>query len=180
MVIRPHCQFPDVKCVVYAPNVHRATKGFKYKLCRLGPQFNCMGQTECVCSNCVERWEGRAAHAPSRGHPWVLDMVSSGQLFTVRGGGVLPRGLVGLEAARLDIQYADRINLKFDRHSGSTAEVPVIKLQSNWRNLNPSLAASRPRGVLGWGVGPLLVHGGSRVGSVLTYYAEHNLVPIDR
>ena len=55
--------------------------------------------------------------------------------------------------------YADRIALKFDRHSGSTADVPV-KFQSDWRNLTPNPAASRPLGVPGWGIGPLLMNGG--------------------
>ena len=104
-------------------------------------------------------------------YPWVWDMVTSGQLFTVRGGGRLAEGSRGVSKPR-DGCYADRIALKFDRHSGSTSEVPV-KFQSDWRNLNPSLADSRPRGVLGWGVGrPLLVNGGSRVGSDLLRWAQ--------
>ena len=93
------------------------------------------------------------------------------------GEGVLPRGLVGSRSREIGC-YADRIALKFDRHSGSTSEVPV-KIQSDWRNLNLSLAASRPRGVLGWGVGrPLLVRIQGRI--LVTCCAEHNVVSIDR
>ena len=68
-------------------------------------------------------------------HPWVWDMVTSGQLFTVRGGR-LAEGSRWVSKPR-DGCYADRIALKFDRHSGSTSEVPV-KFQSDWRNLNLS------------------------------------------
>ena len=48
-----------------------------------------------------------------------------------------------LEAARLDGRCNGRIALKFDRHLGSSvAEVPA-KFQSDWKSLNPNLAASR-------------------------------------
>ena len=94
------------------------------------------------------------------------------------GGGASCRGVSwGLEDARLGVMLIVSL---WSLSAGSTSEMPV-KFQSDWRNLNPSLAASRPRGVLGWGVGrPLLVNGGSRVGSVLTCCAEHNVVSIDR
>ena len=84
-------------------------------------------------------------------------MVNSGQPFAGRWG-VFPRGVVGSRSRDIGC-YADRIALKFDWHSGSIAKVPV-RFQSDWRNLNPSLAASRPRGVLWWWVGPLVVNGG--------------------
>ena len=101
-------------------------------------------------------------------HPWVWDMVQGNYSLC---GGRLAEGPRGVSKPR-DGCHADRIALKFDRHSGSTSEVPV-KFQSDWRNLNPSLADSRPRGVLGWGVGrPLLVNGGSRVGSDLLRWAQ--------
>ena len=44
--------------------------------------------------------------------------------------------------------YDDRNDLKLDRHLDSTAvEVPV-KFQSDWKSLNPNLAASSLREIL--------------------------------
>ena len=103
-------------------------------------------------------------------HPWVWDKVTSGQLFTVRGD-VLQRGLVGSRGREMDVMLI----VSLWSLTGIPAALP--RCQSDfrviWRNLNPSLADSRPRGVLGWGVGrPLLVNGGSRVGSDLLRWAQ--------
>ena len=103
-------------------------------------------------------------------HPWVWDKVTSGQLFTVRGD-VLQRSLVGSRGREMEVMLI----VSLWSLTGIPAALP--RCQSDfrviWRNLNHSLADSRPRGVLGWGVGrPLLVNGGSRVGSDLLRWAQ--------
>ena len=45
--------------------------------------------------------------------------------------------------------YNDRIALKFDRHQGA------VKFQSDWKSLNPSVAASRLHEILQWSTRPL-------------------------
>ena len=42
----------------------------------------------------------------------------------------------------------DRVALKFDRHLGNGAAEEPVKCQSDWKSLNPSLAASRLREIL--------------------------------
>ena len=44
--------------------------------------------------------------------------------------------------------YNDSIALKFDRHLGSTAAEVPVKFQSDWKCLNPNLAASRLHEIL--------------------------------
>ena len=44
--------------------------------------------------------------------------------------------------------YNDRIALKFDKHLGSSAAEVLVKLQSDWKCLNPILAASETSGDL--------------------------------
>ena len=51
--------------------------------------------------------------------------------------------------------YNDCIALKFDRHFGSTATEVPVKFQSDWKSLNPNLAASRLHELLRYDVRPL-------------------------
>ena len=44
--------------------------------------------------------------------------------------------------------YNDHIALKFDRHLGSVAAEVPVKFQSDWKSLNPNLAASRLHKIL--------------------------------
>ena len=44
--------------------------------------------------------------------------------------------------------YNDRIALKFDMHIGSTATAVSVKLQSDWRRLNPNRRDLRLREIL--------------------------------
>ena len=66
---------------------------------------------------------------------------TSGPLFTKQTD-ILPQDLVKPRSREIGC-YNDGICLKFDRHLGrAAAEVPV-KFQSDWKSLNPNLAASR-------------------------------------
>ena len=47
-----------------------------------------------------------------------------------------------------DWVYNNRIALKFDRYFGSAAAEVPVKFQSNWKSLNPNLAASRLHEIL--------------------------------
>ena len=52
--------------------------------------------------------------------------------------------------------YNDRISLIFDRHLGSTAAEVPANLQSDWKNLNMNLEASRLHEILRYDVCPLI------------------------
>ena len=75
-----------------------------------------------------------------------LNMSSSGPLFTKRTD-VLPQVLAKSRKSEIKC-YNYRIALKFDRHLGSAAAEVPVKFQSDWKNLNPNLAASRLREIL--------------------------------
>ena len=96
-------------------------------------------------------------HDISRCLPWYYCPQITGPPLNVRYGdgqlfratihwavGRLPAGSRGVSKPR-DLMLCWSYRSEVNRHSDSTAEVPV-KFQSDWRNLNPSLAASRPRG----------------------------------
>ena len=51
--------------------------------------------------------------------------------------------------------YNGRIALKFDRPIGSATAEASVKSQSDWKSLNPNLAASRLCEILGLDVRPL-------------------------
>ena len=67
--------------------------------------------------------------------------VYSWPLFTKRMD-ILPLNLVKHRNSEI-VCYTDGIALQFDRHLGSTAANVPVKCQSNWKILNPSLAALR-------------------------------------
>ena len=70
----------------------------------------------------------------------------AGPLFTKRTN-LLPQDRVTSRSRAIGC-HDYRIALKFDRHLGSPrAEVPV-KIQSDWKGVNPNLAASRLHGIL--------------------------------
>ena len=52
-----------------------------------------------------------------------------------------------LEAARLDVAMVVSL-WNFDRHLGSSAAEVPAKFQSDWKSLNPNLAASRLHEIL--------------------------------
>ena len=54
---------------------------------------------------------------------------------------------LSLEATRLGVLMIESL-WKFDRHLGSAAAEVHVKLQSDWRSLNPNLAASRLHEIL--------------------------------
>ena len=76
----------------------------------------------------------------------VLYRMSPGPLFT-RQTDVLPLDLVKFRGREIGC-YNDRFALKFDRQLGSTAAEVPLKFQSDWKSLNPNLAASRLREIL--------------------------------
>ena len=45
--------------------------------------------------------------------------------------------------------------MKFDSDLGSAAAVVPVKFQSDWKSLNPNLAASGLHEILRWGIRPL-------------------------
>ena len=67
-------------------------------------------------------------------------------LFTKRYY-VLPINLMKSRSCEIEC-YNDRFALKFDRHLGSVAAEVPVKFQSNWKSLNPNLAASRLHEIL--------------------------------
>ena len=68
-----------------------------------------------------------------------------GHLCTKRTD-VLPHNIVKSRSCEI-VCYNYRNPLKFDRHFGAAAEVPV-EFQSDWKNIKPNLAASRLQEIL--------------------------------
>ena len=62
-------------------------------------------------------------------------------------GSLLPPNLVKSRSHEIGC-YNDCFALKFDRHLGSTTAKVPVKFQSDWKRLNPNLAASRLREIL--------------------------------
>ena len=67
--------------------------------------------------------------------------ILSGPLFTKRTD-VLPQDLVKSRTREIGY-YNDRIAFKFDRHIERAVVEEPVKFQSDWKSLNPNLAASR-------------------------------------
>ena len=70
----------------------------------------------------------------------------AGPLFTKRQD-ALPPNFVKSRSRAIGC-YSDRIALKFDRYLGSAAAEMLVKFQSDWKILNPNLAAPRFRKIL--------------------------------
>ena len=70
-----------------------------------------------------------------------------GALFTM-GQDVLPPNLVKSRSREIGCNN-DRIVLKFDRDLGSVAAMVLVKVQSDWKSLNPNLAGSRLHEIFG-------------------------------
>ena len=71
--------------------------------------------------------------------PPVIKVIS-GPLFTKRMDVLLPN-LAKCRSREIGY-YNDRITLKFDRHLSSAAAGVPVRFQSDWKRLNPNLAAS--------------------------------------
>ena len=74
------------------------------------------------------------------------NLVLPGPLFTKRYD-VLPPNLVKSRSREIGCCNG-RIALKFDKYLGSVAADVPVKFQSNWKSLNPNLAASRLHEIL--------------------------------
>ena len=70
---------------------------------------------------------------------WNMSNTTPGPLFTKRAD-VLLQDLVKSRSCEMGC-YEARITLKFDRHLGSAAAELPVKFLSDWKSLNPNLAA---------------------------------------
>ena len=86
--------------------------------------------------------EGDTKQLAAMSHSLVTVLIPPGPLFTKRYN-VFPQNIAKTRSREIGC-YNDPIALKFDRHLGSGA----VKFHSDWKRLDPDLAASRLREIL--------------------------------
>ena len=74
-------------------------------------------------------------------HADVVIHRDTGHLFTMRQD-IVPPNLVKSRIREIGC-YNDHNDIKFDRHFGSAAAYGPVKLQSDWKSINPDLTVSR-------------------------------------